>query len=49
MRAGSSINVSLNLGDIIVNQYFICEAVTHSFKADMHLMDVTLRGADFIV
>lgn len=49
VRAGCSINVSLNLGDIIVNQYFICEAVTHSFKADMHLMDITLRGADFIV
>lgn len=49
VRAGCSINVSLNLGDVIVNQYFICEAVTHSFKSDMHLMDITLRGADFIV
>lgn len=49
VRAGCSVNVSLNLGDIIVNQYFICETVTHSFKADMHLMDITLRGADFIV
>ena len=49
VRAGCSINVSLGLGDIAVNQYFICEAVTHSFKADMHLMDLTLRGADFIV
>ncbi|MGE4214841.1 MAG: hydrolase [Anaerotignaceae bacterium] len=49
VQAGCSINVSLSLGDITVNQYFICEAVTHNFKADMHLMDITLRGADFIV
>lgn len=49
VRAGSGVSISLNLGDVAVNQYFICEAVTHSFKADMHLMDITLRGADFIV
>lgn len=49
VRAGCGVSVSLNLGDVAVNQYFICEAVTHSFKADMHLMDITLRGADFIV
>ncbi|MGE4215245.1 MAG: hydrolase [Anaerotignaceae bacterium] len=49
VRAGCSLAVSLNLGDVNVSQYFICEAVTHSFKADMHLMDITLRGADFIV
>jgi hypothetical protein len=49
VRSGCSINVSLSLGDVTVNQYFICEAVTHNFKAEMHLMDITLRGADFIV
>lgn len=49
VRAGCGIAVSLGLGDINVNQYFICEAVTHTFKADMHLMDISLRGADFIV
>lgn len=49
VRAGCSLGVSLALGDTTVNQYFICETVTHSFKAGMHLMDITLRGGDFIV
>ena len=49
VRAGSGIMVALELGDILVNQYFICEVVTHTFKADIHLMDITLRGADFLV
>ena len=49
VRAGSSVGVALNLGDIEVNSFFICEKVTHTFKGDMHLMDLSLRGSDFIV
>lgn len=47
VRGGSSISVSLNLGDIQVNQYFICESVTHTFKEGMHFMDISLKGSDF--
>lgn len=49
VRAGCSVAVSLHLGDINVNHYFVCEKVTHTFQGDMHLMDLTLRGSDFIV
>ena len=47
--AGSGVAVGLNLGDVIVNQYFLCESVTHTFKSDIHLMDIKLKGSDFIV
>lgn len=49
VRAGCSIGVTLGLGDINVNHYFVCEKVTHTLQADMHLMDLTLRGSDRIV
>lgn len=49
VRAGCSIGLTLALGDINVNTFFICEKVTHTFKADMHLMDLTLRGSDGFV
>jgi hypothetical protein len=49
VRAGCSVGLTLGLGDINVNHYFICEKVTHTFKADMHLMDLELRGSDRLV
>jgi hypothetical protein len=49
VRAGCSVGVSLHLGDINVNHYFVCEKVTHTFREDMHLMDLTLRGGDILV
>ncbi len=47
VRGGSGVFVDLNLGDIIVDQYFMCERVTHIFKDNMHLMSLDLRGEDF--
>lgn len=48
IRAGSAIMVSLNLGDIIANQYLMAEKVVHTFKGDEHMMDLTLVGGDFV-
>ena len=48
IRAGSAIMVSLNLGDIIANQFLMAERVVHTFKGDEHMMDLTLVGGDFV-
>mgnify|MGYP006993899929 FL=1 len=48
IRAGAAPVVSLNLGDIIVNNYMVCEKVTHTFKNGEHTMDLTLSGGEFI-
>ena len=48
VRAGNSIIVNLNLGDIIVQNYMLVEKCTHTFKENEHTMDLTLRGGEFI-
>lgn len=48
VRAGTSVIVKLNLGDIKVSNYFIVEKVKHKFDNNLHTMDLTLRGGDFI-
>lgn len=48
IRAGSAVMVSLNLGDIIANQFLVVEKVTHIFKGDEHMMDLSLIGGEFI-
>lgn len=49
VRAGSMVPVLLNLGDIVTQQFFICEKVTHTFSENRDSMDLSLRGSDFIV
>ena len=53
VRGGSMVMVSLNLGDIVANQYLMVEKVKHTFKNNEHSMDLTLRGSgvggDFVV
>lgn len=44
VRAGSSISIDLNLGDIVVKNHMIAEKVSHSFEDDEHTMNLTLRG-----
>lgn len=44
VRAGSSIAVHLNLGDIEVQNYFLCENVKHTFKHNQHTMDIKVIG-----
>ena len=48
IRAGSAIMISLNLGDIIANQFLMAEKVVHTFKGEEHWMDLTLVGGDFV-
>ena len=49
VRAGCMVPVLLNLGDIVTQQFFICEKVTHTFSENRDSMDLSLRGRDFIV
>lgn len=48
VRAGSSVIVKLNLGDMSIQSYLLVEKVTHKFKQDSHLMDLKLRGGTFV-
>lgn len=48
VRAGCMVPVLLNLGDIVTQQFFICEKVTHTFSEGRDSMDLSLRGGDFI-
>lgn len=49
IRAGASPMVRLNLGDVALSNFMVCDKVTHKFKANEHTMDLTLIGGDFIV
>lgn len=46
--AGCMIPVMLNLGDIKVNNLMMVEKVKHEFKESEHLMNLTLRGGEFV-
>lgn len=48
IRAGSSLIILLKLGDITVNNFMMCEKVTHKFSNNLHTMDLTLIGGEFI-
>lgn len=47
VRAGASVIIKLNLGDVKVQNYMIVEKAKHSFKNGEHFMDLTLKGGDF--
>lgn len=44
VRGGSSVPVTLDLGDVVANTYMVAEKVKHTLTADTHFMDVTLIG-----
>ena len=48
VRAGSMVLVNMNLGDIKLKNFMLVEKARHSFKLDKHVMDLTLRGGDFV-
>lgn len=48
VRAGTSVVVMLDLGDVKVKNYMMIEKATHTFKESSHTMDLTLRGGGFI-
>ena len=48
VRAGSLLPVILNLGDVKVQNLMLVEKCKHEFKNNQHLMNLTLRGGEFI-
>lgn len=48
VRAGSMIVVNLDLGDIKVKNFMLVEKVTHIFDESRHIMNLTLRGGEFV-
>lgn len=47
IRAGCSIPIKLNLGDVNVQNFMMVEKVKHTFNEDEHMMNLTLRGGGF--
>lgn len=48
VRAGTAPIIRLNIGDMKVNNFMVCDKVSHRFKNNEHRMDLTLLGGDFI-
>lgn len=48
IRAGVSVIVNLNLGDIIAQNYMVVEKAKHTWKGNEYFMDLTLIGGTFI-
>lgn len=48
VRAGTLLIVMLGLGDMNVSNYLMVEQVKHSFKDNEHLMELKLRGGNFV-
>ena len=49
VRGGSSLMVNLNIGDEVVNGLMMVEKVTHTFKNDLHTMNLSMTGKGFTV
>lgn len=48
VRAGTMLVVMLGLGDINLSNYLLVEQVKHSFNNGQHLMELKLRGGNFV-
>lgn len=48
VRAGTLLVVILGLGDMNVSNYLMVEQVKHTFKDNEHLMELKLRGGNFV-
>ena len=48
VRAGSMVGVIMDLDDVKVKNYMLVESCKHTFKNNEHLMDLTLRGGEFV-
>lgn len=46
VRAGTSVPVRLDLGDIRVNNYMLVDRAKHIFTNNQHMMNLSLRGRD---
>ncbi len=48
VRAGTMLIVMLDLGDMQLSNYLLVEQVKHSFSDNQHLMELKLRGGNFV-
>lgn len=48
VRAGSSLVVVLDLVDVKVEQYMLVETCTHVFRLNEHVMNLNLKGGEFV-
>ncbi len=48
VRAGSMVVVKLALGDLELKNFMLVERVTHTFRLEEHVMNLTLRGGEFV-
>lgn len=48
-RAGTLPIVRLNLGDVTLQNHMLVEKAIHTFNHEQHLMDLVLRGGEFLV
>lgn len=48
VRAGCLLPVQMDLGDLDFNSFLMAEKVVHTFRDDVHTMDLTLVGGEFI-
>lgn len=48
VRAGTSVGVQLDLGDVAVQNYMLVERAKHVFTNNQHMMNLSLRGGDFV-
>ena len=48
VRAGCSVVVKMNLGDVSLQNFMLVEKAKHTFEKDLHTMDLTLRGGEFV-
>ena len=48
VRGGSLVIVKMNLGDVKLQNFMLVEKAKHTLKNNEHLMNLTLRGGEFI-
>jgi hypothetical protein len=48
VRAGSMIVVIMDLGDVKLKNLMLVETCKHTFKLDEHMMELKLRGGEFV-
>ena len=48
VRAGSMVVVIMNLGDVKLKNLMLVESCKHTFKLDEHMMELKLRGGEFV-
>ncbi|MCX4276077.1 MAG: NlpC/P60 family protein [Candidatus Gastranaerophilales bacterium] len=48
VRAGTGIYINLDIGDIILDNRMWVEKVKHTFEQNLHTMDLTLKGWEFV-